>query len=56
MNDRWGTADWAPVVLDTRDDFAGSIAALERYDVLFVNPIKDGLNLVAKEGPLVQHA
>jgi trehalose 6-phosphate synthase len=52
VNARWGTADWEPVVLDTRDDFAGSIAALARYDVLFVNPIKDGLNLVAKEGPL----
>ena len=52
VNARWGTAEWQPVVLDTRDDFAGSIAALARYDVLFVNPIKDGLNLVAKEGPL----
>jgi trehalose 6-phosphate synthase len=52
VNARWGAAGWQPVVLDTRDDFAGSIAALERYDVLFVNPIKDGLNLVAKEGPL----
>lgn len=52
VNDRWGDADWQPVVLDTRDHFAGSIAALERYDVLLVNPIKDGLNLVAKEGPL----
>lgn len=52
VNARWGTPDWQPVVLDTRDHFAGSIAALARYDVLFVNPIKDGLNLVAKEGPL----
>jgi len=52
VNTRWATTDWQPVVLDTRDDFAGSIAALERYDVLMVNPIKDGLNLVAKEGPL----
>jgi len=52
VNARWGTADWQPVVVDTRDDYAGSIAALARYDVLFVNPIKDGLNLVAKEGPL----
>ncbi|MFM8305413.1 MAG: trehalose-6-phosphate synthase [Actinomycetota bacterium] len=52
VNARWGSADWQPVVLDTRDDFAGSIAALGRYDVLLVNPIKDGLNLVAKEGPL----
>jgi len=52
VNTRWGTADWTPVVLDARDDFPRSVAALERYDVLFVNPIKDGLNLVAKEGPM----
>lgn len=51
VNARWQTADWQPVVLDTRDNFPGSVAALERYDVLLVNPIKDGLNLVAKEGP-----
>ena len=31
-----------------------SVAGLQRYDVLVVNPFKDGLNLVAKEGPLVQ--
>ena len=29
------------------------MAALRRYDVLLVNPVRDGLNLVAKEGPLV---
>jgi trehalose 6-phosphate synthase len=52
VNTRWATADWQPIVWDTRDDFAGSIAALERYDVLLVNPLRDGLNLVAKEGPL----
>ena len=39
--------------LDTRDDYERSIAGFLRYDVLLVNPIKDGLNLVAKEGPLV---
>ncbi|MBA2327635.1 MAG: trehalose-6-phosphate synthase [Actinobacteria bacterium] len=53
VNERWGRSDWQPVVLDTRDDHARSIAGLLRYDVLLVNPIKDGLNLVAKEGPLV---
>ena len=52
VNARWETADWTPVLLDARDDFPRSVAALERYDVLFVNPIKDGLNLVAKEGPI----
>jgi trehalose 6-phosphate synthase len=35
------------------DNYPRSIAALRRYDVLLVNPIRDGLNLVAKEGPLV---
>ena len=35
------------------DDFPLSVAAYTEYDVLFVNPIFDGLNLVAKEGPLL---
>jgi trehalose 6-phosphate synthase len=53
VNDRWSTRDWQPIVLDVRDDFARSVAGLARYDVLLVNPIRDGMNLVAKEGPLV---
>ena len=53
VNDRWATRDWTPIVLDQRDDFPRSVAAMQRYDVLLVNPIKDGLNLVAKEGPAV---
>ena len=53
VNDRFGTAGWDPVVLDVRDDYHRSVAGLQRYDVLLVNPLKDGLNLVAKEGPLL---
>jgi trehalose 6-phosphate synthase len=53
INARWATPDWTPIVLETSDDFPRSVAALRRYDVLLVNPIRDGLNLVAKEGPLV---
>jgi trehalose 6-phosphate synthase len=53
VNDRWATSDWQPVVLDTSDNYCRSVAALTRYDVLLVNPVRDGLNLVAKEGPLV---
>jgi trehalose 6-phosphate synthase len=53
VNRRWSTPSWQPVVLDERDDFARSIAGLGRYDVLLVNPLKDGMNLVAKEGPLL---
>jgi trehalose 6-phosphate synthase len=51
VNERWSTRDWVPIVLDDRDDFARSVAGMLRYDVLFVNPLRDGLNLVAKEGP-----
>jgi trehalose 6-phosphate synthase len=53
VNDRWATRDWQPVVVDTRDDYEQTIAGFTRYDALLVNPVKDGLNLVAKEGPLV---
>lgn len=53
VNERWATPSWTPVMLDTSDNFVRSLAALHRYDVLLVNPIRDGLNLVAKEGPAV---
>ena len=53
INERWGTPGWTPVVLEVEDDYPRSLAALTRYDVLLVNPVRDGLNLVAKEGPLV---
>jgi trehalose 6-phosphate synthase len=53
VNERHGTASWQPVVVDTRDDYEQTIAGFARYDVLLVNPVKDGLNLVAKEGPIV---
>lgn len=53
VNRRWSTDDWTPIELHLADDFPKSVAHLRRYDVLFVNPIRDGLNLVAEEGPLV---
>jgi trehalose 6-phosphate synthase len=53
VNGRWATDSWQPIVVDHRDDFERSVAAFTRYDVLVVNSLKDGLNLVAKEGPLV---
>jgi trehalose 6-phosphate synthase len=53
VNDRFGTPAWTPVRLDVRDDFLTSVAAYAEYDVLLVNPVMDGLNLVAKEAPLV---
>lgn len=53
INQRWGTEGWTPILLDAEDNFPRSVAALMRYDVLLVNPIRDGMNLVAKEGALV---
>ena len=53
VNDRWATGDWTPIVYDPRDDYPRSVAVLRRADVLLVNPIRDGLNLVAKEGAIV---
>lgn len=53
VNERFGTAGWTPIVLHVEDDFPRSVALLRRADVLLVNPIRDGLNLVASEGALV---
>lgn len=54
INAKWaGAAGGPPIVLDTKDNYPRSVAALRRSDVLLVNPIRDGLNLVAKEGPLI---
>jgi trehalose 6-phosphate synthase len=53
VNERWGNADWTPIVLHVEDDFPRSVAVLRRADLLLVNPIRDGLNLVATEGALV---
>lgn len=53
VNERFGRPGWRPIELDVRDDFNRSVAAYKQYDVLFVNSVSDGLNLVAKEAPLV---
>ncbi|WP_031081424.1 trehalose-6-phosphate synthase, partial [Streptomyces sp. NRRL WC-3549] len=53
VNATYGTADWTPVLLHVDDDFARSLAAYRLADVALVNPIRDGMNLVAKEVPVV---
>ncbi len=50
VNETFATADWAPVDLRVDDDHEGVLAAYGRYDVLVVNPLYDGMNLVAMEG------
>ena len=53
VNDRFQREGWAPIDLRIEDNFPLSVAAYKQYDVLLVNAIYDGLNLVAKEAPLV---
>jgi trehalose 6-phosphate synthase len=51
--DEFGTDDWTPLILQVNDDYPRSLAAFQLADVLLVNPIRDGMNLVAKEGPIL---
>jgi trehalose 6-phosphate synthase len=53
VNERFGRDDWRPVALDVADDFLRSVAGYKQFDVLLVNPVFDGLNLVTKEAFLV---
>jgi trehalose 6-phosphate synthase len=53
INAEFGTADWQPLILDVKDDYPRSLAACGVADVLLVNPIRDGMNLVAEEGPIL---
>ncbi|MGP4046422.1 alpha,alpha-trehalose-phosphate synthase (UDP-forming) [Streptomyces sp. 2A115] len=53
INSQYGTPGWTPVLLNLKDDFARSLAAYRLADVALVNPIRDGMNLVAKEMPVV---
>src|ERR687885_793645 len=53
VNHRHGTPDWMPINLKLRDDLEEAVASYKHYDVLMVNAMFDGMNLVAKEGPMV---
>jgi trehalose 6-phosphate synthase len=53
VNHRHGSPDWMPIQLKLRDDLEEAVASYKHYDVLLVNAMFDGMNLVAKEGPLV---
>jgi trehalose 6-phosphate synthase len=53
VNDRFQQDSWTPIELTIQDNFIGSVAAYKQFDALFVNAIYDGMNLVAKEAPLV---
>ena len=53
INAKYGDSEWEPVRLLVGENYPRAVAALQLYDVLLVNAIADGMNLVAKEGPIV---
>jgi trehalose 6-phosphate synthase len=53
INAKYSTSLWEPVRIVVGDNYARAIAAMQLYDVLLVNPLADGMNLVAKEGAVV---
>jgi len=53
INSEHATPDWLPIRLEIGESERKAIAALKNFDVLLVNPVYDGLNLVSKEGALV---
>jgi trehalose 6-phosphate synthase len=53
ISDEFGNGAWEPLILQVNDDYPRSLAAYGLADVLLVNPIRDGMNLVAKEGPVL---
>ena len=53
VNAQYGNSGWEPIRVLVGQDYPRAVAALRLYDVLLVNAIADGMNLVAKEGPVV---
>jgi trehalose 6-phosphate synthase len=53
IENEFGTDDWRPVILHVTDDYARALALYRAGDVLLCNPLRDGMNLVAKEVPVL---
>jgi len=53
INQDFGTEDWQPITVFYENNYIQAMAAMKLYDVLLVNSVIDGMNLVAKEGPVV---
>ena len=53
VNHRHGTTDWMPIDLRIYENFPEAVARYKHFDLLMVNSLFDGMNLVAKEAPAV---
>jgi trehalose 6-phosphate synthase len=50
IDDEFGTEDWTPLVFEIGEDYPTALAVLRRSDVVFINSVRDGMNLVVLEG------
>ena len=53
INAKFGTEEWQPITTFMENNYTQAIAGMKLYDVLLVNTLIEGMNLVAKEGPVV---
>ena len=53
INDRFGSEEWQPITTFIENNYTQAVAGMKLYDTLLVNTIIEGMNLVAKEGPVV---
>ena len=53
VNRTFGSEEWQPIRAFMENNYSQAIAGMKLYDVLLVNTIIEGMNLVAKEGPVV---
>ena len=52
INAAFGKDDWTPIVVKVQENYPYAVAAYAEYDAMLVNPVHDGMNLVAMEGPI----
>ena len=53
VNARFGQRGWSPIRLELADNMRRAVSIYRDFDVLLVNPIYDGMNLVSKEGMVI---
>ena len=53
INAAFGKEEWVPIVLKVQENFNYAVAAYDQYDAMLVNPVHDGMNLVAMEGSVL---
>ena len=49
IDDEFSTDDWSPVIFEISDDYPTGLAIMRRSDVILINSVRDGMNLVVLE-------